>query len=355
MSTKAKIQYRGKEVTVLPGHHAVLETYKKQLLGQMVIEVEDYEGDKVVDAGSVIRLDGNGEHNVAGYETAVVDVQMSLQEKTVTPSESRQVILPDELKDGLSKVTVEAIQTQEKTVTENGTVKADEGKYLKQVNVEVPAGAGAAGTRYITENGEYDVKSYEFAEVNVQPPLQEKSVVPTDAAQLVTPDAGKYGLSAVQVLPVPADVLTVKENGSHSIPGKFISAVYVDVPPPPGWVDVNGGTWDITENGTYDVTRYERAVVNVQPELQEKNVVPAASEQEIVADEGVYGLRKVTVEAVPTEEVTISEPVKEVVATTGKFISKVNVNVPVVTVHSGTSEPTNDIGEDGDIYLLLEG
>ena len=185
--------------------------------------------------------------------------------------------------------------------------------------------------------------------------MQEKSVVPTDSAQLVSPDEGSYGLSRVQVLPVPAEMLEIKSNGSHSIPGKFISSVYVEVPPPPGYELVDSNEWEITRNGEYDVTRYRKAIVNVQPELQEKSVVPAASAQEIVADEGVYGLRKVTVEAVPTEEVTISEPVKEVVATPGKFISKVSVNVPTITVHSGTSEPTNDIGEDGDIYLLLEG
>ena len=354
MSTMAKIQYRGKEVAVLPGHRAVLDTYKKKMLGQVVVEVEDFEGVKDVLPGSVIQLAGNGEHNVAGYETASVNVQMSLQEKTVTPSESQQVITPDETKDGLSKVTVKAIVTQEKTATGNGTVKADEGKYLKQVNVELPSGAGASGTREISANGTYNVKEYEFAKIDVKPSLQEKVVTPSDSVQLVEPDDGNYGLSAVQVLPVPSDVLVIKENGQHSIPGKYMSAVSVDVPPPPGWVDVNGGTWNITENGTYDVTRYESAVVNVNPALQEKSVTPTASAQEVVADSGTYGLSKVTVNAVPTEEVTITEPIKEVIASAGKFISKVTVNVPTVTVRSGSSEPTDNIGADGDIYLLLE-
>lgn len=353
--SKATIQYRGKEVEVKPGHHAVLDTYKKEVLGQIVIKVEEYEGGGVVPDG-VIEITENGDNDVAGYATAKVNVTPALQTKTVTPTEQKQEIAPDAEYDGLSAVTVEAIVTQEKTVTSNGSVTADEGKYLKQVNVEVPAGAGASGTREISENGEYNVKEYEFAKVNVQPPLQEKVVAPSEELQQIVPDRGAYGLSEVSVLPIPVDTLpTITENGVHSIePGKYMKTVTVDVPIPDGYLKPVGD-FPMSENGTYDVRRYETATVNVQPTLQEKRITPAASAQEVVSDEGVYGLSKVTVEAVPTEEVSVTEPVKEVTATPGKFISKVNVNVPTVTVYSGTSEPTDDIGEDGDIYLLLEG
>lgn len=354
MSTKAKIQYRGKEVAVLPGHRAVLDTYKKKMLGQVVVEVEDFEGEKNVLPGSEIELAGNGRHNVAGYETAIVDVPLSLQEKTVTPSEGQQVITPDEAKDGLSRVTVKAIETQEKTATQNGEIKPDEGKYLKRVIVQLPAGTGASGTLTINENGSYDVKSIAEVVADVNPLLQQKAVIPSDSAQTIKPDEGVYGLSAVQVLPVPAEAITIESNGTHEIKGGYISVAYVNVPPPPGWVDVNGGTWDITENGEYDVTRYERAIVNVNPALQEKSITPTAEAQEVVADNGIYGLNKVTVEPVPTEEVTVTEPVETLTPTAGRFISKVTVNVPTVTVRSGTSEPTDDIGTDGDIYLLLE-
>lgn len=353
--SKATIQYRGKEVEVKPGHHAVLDTYKKEVLGQIVIKVEEYEGGGVVPDG-VIEITKNGDKNVAGYAIAKVNVTPALQTKTITPTEQKQEIAPDAEYDGLSAVTVEAIVTQEKTVTSNGSVTADEGKYLKQVNVEVPAGAGASGTREISENGEYNVKEYEFAKVNVQPALQEKVVAPSEELQQIVPDENAYGFSEVSVLPIPVDTLpTITKNGVHSIdPGKYMKTVTVDVPIPDGYLKPVGD-FPMTENGTYDVRRYETATVNVQPPLQEKSVTPSASAQEVVSDAGVYGLSKVTVEAVPTEEVSVTEPVKEVTATPGKFISKVNVNVPTIKVYSGTSEPTDDIGEDGDIYLLLEG
>lgn len=353
--SKATIQYRGKEVEVKPGHHAVLDCYKKQMLGQVVVKVEEYEGGGVVPDGT-IDIDSNGVKNVAGYATANVNVQPKLQAKTVTPVEQKQVVEADPGNDGLSQVTVEAIQTQEKTATGNGTVEADSGKYLKRVNVEVSKGEGAEGTRNITENGTYDVKAYAEANVNVQPPLQEKTVDPWEEERVIEADEGYYGLSEVVVKPIQTETTMIVANGVHSAAsGKYFKTVTVDVPIPPDYMEIPKTEWDITENGSYDVTRYARANVNVQPALQEKSITPTASAQEVVADSGIYGLKKVTVNAVPTEEVTITEPVKEVAATPGKFISKVNVNVPTVTVRSGTSEPTNDIGADGDIYLLLEG
>lgn len=353
--SKATIQYRGKEVEIKPGHHAVLDTYKKEVLGQIVIKVEEYEGGGVVPDG-VIEITENGEKNIAGYATAKVNVEPNLQEKTVTPTKQSQTVNADSEYDGLSKVSVEAIQTQIKTATGNGTIEPDPGKFLERVYVEVSKGEGASGIYSIYDNGDYNVTEFATAHVDVQPLLQEKVVAPSEQMQEIVPGEGAYGLSEVNVLPIPVDTLpTITKNGVHSIePGKYMKTVTVDVPIPDGYLKPVGD-FPMSENGTYDVRRYETATVNVKPPLQEKRITPAASAQDVVSDAGVYGLSKVTVEAVPTEEVSVTEPVKEVTATPGKFISKVNVNVPTVTVYSGTSEPTDDIGEDGDIYLLLEG
>lgn len=132
----------------------------------------------------------------------------------------------------------------------------------------------------IVRNGTYGAQSTASEaiglvsiDVNVQPPLQSKSVAPSTTPQNVTPDAGYYGLSGVNVSAIQTEEKTVTANGQYTpSSGKF----------------------------------FDEVNVNVQPDLEERTVIPTAQQQVITPSAGKDGISQVTVSAIPARYVDSS-------------------------------------------------
>ena len=136
------------------------------------------------------------------------------QDKTVNPTTSLQTILPDDGYDALSQVKINAISVEQKSATPKATaqdITPSSGSYLTKVTVD----AVPTETKSVTENGTYvPTNGKWFSSVSVSVPtgsatpvLQEKSVSPTESAQDVVADAGYDGLSKVSVGAISTDYI----------------------------------------------------------------------------------------------------------------------------------------------------
>jgi hypothetical protein len=137
------------------------------------------------------------------------------------------------------------INLQEKSVTENGEVVADEG---------------------------YDGHSKVIVNIP-RPKLQEKTVIPTTQEQNITADPDKDGLSSVVVRAIQTEEKIITTNGDFTpSEGKFLSRVTVAIQPP-----LQEKT--ITSNGvvTPDPDYYGLSSVNVDVAIPEGYIIPTGT------------------------------------------------------------------------------
>ena len=130
---------------------------------------------------------------------------------------------------------------------------------IKKVGIE------PSGTKQITANGEYDVKEFANAKVNV--PTPDGYITPEGTINITTNgkhDVTNYAEADVNVpIPdgyvVPSGEVNITSNGTHNVSGK--ATANVNVPIPDGYLKP-AGALEITANGDYDVS--EKASVTVE-------------------------------------------------------------------------------------------
>lgn len=136
---------------------------------------------------------------------------------------------------------------KEISITENGTISIDPSVGYKGIkNLEITTNVEpeitlqdksvsitSNGTTTVNKDSGYDGINSVSITTNVSPILEEKSVVPTEENQTITPSSGKDGLSQVNVSRIPTEY--TKQEGEI----------------------------EITSDGTYDVSGVLSATVNV--------------------------------------------------------------------------------------------
>lgn len=189
-------------------------------------------------------------------------------------------------------------------------------------DIEVDPIPDPTDIKEIIDNGDYDVRRYGTARVNVQPPLQDKEVTPSEEEQTVTPNVDKYGLSSVKVNPIPSQYI------------------------------VPTGKITLTQNETsVNVSQYAEADIAVPippaPVYQSKTVTPTESQQTVEPDGGKDALSSVVVERIPTQYIVPAGTKQISQNGTGIDVASyaaVDVAVPVPPQPTGTAQiSTNGI------------
>lgn len=308
----------------------------------------------------------------SSVEVAIAGDAPTYQSKTVSPTEEAQTVIPDTGYDALSDVTVNAIQTETKSVTSNGSYSPTSGKYFSEVTVNVPNTAA-------------------------DPILQSKIVTPTESSQTVTADTGYDGLDAVTVEAISSTYIgsavptqkattitpttstqTAVASGTYTAGDIMVEAIpdnYIDtsdatatsndlVAGTTAYVDgelVKGGL-----NGYYNNTSqgcYQNNLIDSYS-FSPGDLSPTASLMINVGfTERCY---------VESSSETITYPIIRFVAgnavpsdvLAGKYFTSgygengvynnIAGTLVVNTYYTGSSEPSSSFGEDGDLYLMIE-
>jgi hypothetical protein len=243
---------------------------------------------------------------------------INLQTVSVNPSTSTQTITPGSGYAGLNAVTIYAIPTETKTTTVNGVITPTAGKFLTSVTVSVPVGA--------TINN------------------QDKTVTPTESVQTISADSGYTGLGDVTIAAIPTTYVgsgvATKSSADLTANGATITApagyyasaasksvATTTVATPTVTVNSSGkAIANVTQSAGY--TSGGTTTASVQLTTKGATTITPSTATQTAVNANVYTTGAITVAAISTQTKTTTVN-GDVVPDSGKYLTKVTVNVPV--------------------------
>ena len=279
------------------------------------VTVAPIPSDYIVPEGTIAISSNGTEIDVSQYAYADVAVPtgggVNNQNKTVTPSESKQTITPDSGYTGLGAVTVNAIPTD--YIGSGITQRSSTDLTVSGATITAPAGYYSAAAS--------------------------KSVTTGTAG---TPSATKGMVSnhAISVTPKVTNTTGYITGGTKTGTAVTVSAS-----------ELVSGTLNVTSNGTKDVTNYATVSVAVPVGAsinnQDKTITPIETEQTIEADSGYTGLGTVTVAAITPTYVgsgitqrtssSLTKSGATVTAPAGYYASNASISVDTMTLPTTTA------------------
>ncbi len=249
-----------------------------------------------------------GYHNGSGTVSGVAGGgNYNLQSKSATPTKKQQSVTPDSGFYGLSDVTIAPIPDNYQDVSSVDAVAGDvlTGKIFVAADGTIITGSmvnnGTVSKTLDVTTISYTIpKGYHSGTGKVTITLEQKSVTPTKAQQVITPTAGKV-LSSVTVAPIPDEYITTGDATATADKILYGESAYVGGSKVVGSIPNNGTvtkTLDTTNTSQAIAKGYHTGEGNVSITLETKSATPTKSAQTVTPSTGKV-LSSVSVAAIP--------------------------------------------------------